>query len=67
MMLKIRVPDMSCAHCVQTITETLKSLDPAVTLNFDLAQYTVMVKSARSQDDILLAIKTAGYTPEIDA
>ena len=58
------VEDMSCEHCVGTVTEAIKTSDPEATVNIDLASKTVAVDSAMSDDDIRTAIRSAGYKPQ---
>ena len=56
------VPDMSCDHCVKTITQAIKALDPAAKVVADLAQHTVAVASAIDAERLSAAIAAAGYT-----
>ena len=54
------VPDMSCDHCVKTITQAIKALDPAAKVVADLAQHTVAVASAIDAERLSAAIAAAG-------
>ena len=58
------VKDMTCGHCVSTITKAVKALDPAATVQIDLATHRVEIDSSHAAatrwSDV---IKEAGYTP----
>lgn len=58
------VKDMTCGHCVSTITKAVKALDPAAKVRIDLATHRVEIQSSEIQaaqwGDL---IKDAGYTP----
>lgn len=60
-MTKFLIPDMSCGHCKKTIETTVKSLEAAATLDFDMAQRSVEIVSAAPVADILAALNSAGY------
>lgn len=60
-MIKLTVPDMSCGHCVGTITDAIKKLDPAAEVKTDLATKTVTVETARPLAQVALALDAAGY------
>lgn len=63
-MISFRLDDMSCGHCVDTITAALKAVDPAATLHFDLAEHRVSIESGTADAPALSqAIGNAGYTP----
>ena len=63
-MIAFEVKDMTCGHCVSTITKAVKSADPGAKVTTDLARHLVMVEpteaDARELHD---AIVEAGYTP----
>lgn len=63
-MLKLKVDEMSCGHCVSTVQKAVKSVDPAAQVSVDLPTGTVAVESAASQDTITDAIRSAGYPAE---
>ena len=62
-MYQFNVPDMTCGHCVSTITKAVKSEDPKAKVEINLGQHLVKIESALSRDEIAQQITEAGYTP----
>lgn len=63
-MITFQVNDMTCGHCVSTITRALKATDPNARVEVDLATHRVQVQPASTDaDELADAIKEAGYTP----
>jgi copper chaperone len=60
-MLKLKVEEMSCGHCVSTVQKAVKSVDPSAEVSVDLPTGTVTVESAASEASIADAIRSAGY------
>lgn len=59
------IPDMTCGHCVSTLTSALKALDPDIALQFDLPAHQLAADSRRADAAALqAAIEDAGYTPQ---
>ncbi len=63
-MIELKVPDMTCGHCVSTITKAVKELDASASVDISLAEHRVRVESKASKDALLKRIAEAGYTPE---
>lgn len=63
-MITFEVKDMTCGHCVGTITKALTAADREATVQIDLATRRVRVEP-RTADAAKLAdaIREAGYTP----
>jgi len=59
--MKFNVPDMTCGHCVATITRAVKAVDPAAEVKADLAAKTVAVESAAPAAAMATALDQAGY------
>ena len=60
-----RVDDMTCGHCVSTITKAIKAIDKDAKVTIDLAQHLVMVEPTETDaQELHDAIAEAGYTPE---
>jgi len=63
-MYQFNVPDMTCGHCVSTITRALKSEDAQAKIEISLGDRLVKVESSQlAQDEIAQRIAEAGYTP----
>lgn len=59
-----KVNDMSCNHCVQTITQAAQAVDPQAKVTVDLAGKAVHIDSSADIARFRDAISEAGYTPE---
>lgn len=59
--MKFNVPDMTCGHCVASITKAVKALDPAAEVKADLAGKTVSVETALPAASVAMALDQAGY------
>ena len=60
----VRVPDMTCGHCVATIQSALKGADPQAQVRIDLAAHRVEIDPVHADTQALrLAIEDAGYSP----
>lgn len=63
-MISFQVNDMTCGHCVSSITKAVKAVDRDATVQFDLATHRVEIDPTEADADALRdAIKEAGYTP----
>jgi copper chaperone len=59
----VRVPDMTCGHCVGTISKALQRAIPGATVATDLDKHLVTVQGAEASI-VHEIIRDAGYTPE---
>ena len=63
-MITFEVNDMTCGHCVSTITKAVRALDQQASVNIDLASHRVEIQSGETDaQELSDAIKEAGYTP----
>lgn len=60
-MQRFDIPDMTCGHCVRTITQAVRSIDPGAQVQADLATHSVGVTSSASASSLSAAIAAAGY------
>lgn len=64
-MIAFKVNDMSCGHCVSTITKAVHQVDAAARVSVDLAVRRVEINSSVADAAALqAAIQQAGYTPK---
>lgn len=60
-MLKLKVEKMSCGHCVSSVTQAIKAVDPAAYVRVDLGSGLVTVDTSADGDVVQSAVETAGY------
>ena len=60
--IELTLPDMTCGHCVKTVTATAQRLDPAARVQTDLATHRVTIDSAAvGQAAFEAALAAEGY------
>jgi copper chaperone len=65
-MITFEVQDMSCGHCVSTITKAVKALDAQAQVQIDLPSHRVQIEPATADAAALReAIAEAGFTPVV--
>ncbi|MEW6703655.1 MAG: heavy-metal-associated domain-containing protein [Pseudomonadota bacterium] len=63
-MIAFEVNDMTCGHCVSTITKAVKAADQDAKVEIDLGKHLVCIEPrAADADELREAIQEAGYTP----
>ncbi|TAL91022.1 MAG: copper chaperone [Candidimonas sp.] len=62
-MIEFEVKDMTCGHCVDTITRVVKETAPTTCVDIDLPTHLVRIDGVSSPDAIERAIREVGYTP----
>jgi len=62
-MIEFKVEDMSCGHCVSTITKAVKAAEPQAVVEVDLSSKTVRIEGAANADKVRDAISESGFTP----
>ena len=60
-MYEFDIPDMSCGHCVGTVTKAIKSVDAAAVAKLDLNTRKATVETRADPDAIGAALDEAGY------
>jgi copper chaperone len=58
-----QVPDLSCGHCVATVTRALAPLGAHVEADPTTKQVRVSVPPTVSRDRLVAALTAAGYPP----
>lgn len=59
--MKFKVENMSCEHCVRTLSRALKALDPQARVDVDLASGTLALESLISTETAIEVMAEAGY------
>jgi copper chaperone len=63
-MIAFEVRDMTCGHCVSTVTKAVQAADRDAAVRIDLAAHRVEIEpNAASPATLEQAIRAAGYTP----
>lgn len=60
-MQRFNISDMTCGHCVRTVTQAVQSVDPTAKVEADLASHDVQVASTADPARLSAAIAAAGY------
>lgn len=60
-MMTFTLPDMTCGHCVATVTKAIKTLDSKADVKADLARKTVSVETSAPAGAVAKALEDAGY------
>lgn len=64
-MIEYRIDDMTCSHCVSTITKAVQQAAPGAGVEIDLEQHRVRIDAAAEARPVIEnAIREAGYTPQ---
>ena len=61
MTIQLKVPDIACSACVNTVTQAIKSVDGNATVEADPKTKIVKVQSQQSEEEIKEVIAKAGY------
>lgn len=63
-MIAFEVNDMTCGHCVSSITKAVKAVDAGAKVDIDLARHLVQIEAEGANMQALSdAIQGAGFTP----
>jgi copper chaperone len=60
-MYQLQVEEMSCRHCVASVTKAVKALDAQASVAVDLAAGQVKVESGAPLEAVKAAIAGAGF------
>lgn len=64
-MTSLFVPDMTCKHCVATITKLIQDADPKAELVVDLPTHLIDVRTELEATALVDILEDAGYSPEV--
>jgi copper chaperone len=62
MTIELTLPDMTCGHCVKTVTQVAQRIDPAARVRTDLGTHRVQIDSdAAGREAFEAALAAEGY------
>lgn len=61
MALQLKVPNIACAACVDSVTKAVKSVDATAKVEVDRKTKMVRIETQQSEAEIKQAIADAGY------
>ena len=64
MALKLKVSNIACEKCAETITESIHVMEPEAKVDIDVNAKTVTVESAASEESIKQVIVAAAFAVE---
>ena len=65
-MITFEVNDMTCGHCVSTISKAVASVDDGARIQIDLPAHRVQIEpAAATAQQLSDAIRDAGYSPSV--
>ncbi|MGB3236673.1 MAG: heavy-metal-associated domain-containing protein [Geitlerinemataceae cyanobacterium] len=62
MSVQLKVPDMACSACANTIDQAVKQVDANAKVEADVTAKTVTIETQQPVEAIKKAIVAAGYT-----
>jgi len=62
MTLQLKVPNMACSACSDTIANAIKAIDPTATIQADPKTKLIQIETQAPETAVRDAIVTAGYT-----
>ena len=60
-MLELTLPDMTCGHCVKTVTAAVQAVDATARLEVDLPSHKVRIESSAPAERLRDALAAEGY------
>jgi copper chaperone len=64
-MIEFILPDMTCGHCVKSVTATVQAVDTNAVLQIDLPQHQVRIQSDKAAEAFRKALAEEGYPPAV--
>lgn len=61
MTIELTLPDMTCGHCVKTVTQLAQRLDPSAQVRTDLTRHTATFDTATPESELRQALADEGY------
>jgi len=60
-MIELTLPDMTCGHCVRTVTETVRKLDADAKVQTDLPTHIARIETRADEQAVRAALAEEGY------
>ncbi|MFN3415908.1 MAG: heavy-metal-associated domain-containing protein [Caldimonas sp.] len=60
-MIELTLKDMTCGHCVRTVTQTVQKLDPQARIEIDLPAQRVKIDTTQPPEAVRQALAEQGY------
>ena len=60
-MIELQLPDMTCGHCVRTVAEVARRLDPDAQVQTDLATNMARFETRADEKALRAALEEEGY------
>ncbi len=60
-MIELKLPTMTCGHCVMTVTKTVQGLDASARVEADLAEHRVRIETSVAPERVREALAEEGY------
>ncbi len=61
MTIELTLKDMSCGHCVKTVTQTVHQVDPSAEVKIDLDTKRVRIETSGDAEAFKRALAEEGY------
>lgn len=63
--MKFRIENMTCGHCVKTLTRAIQAVDPAAQVSAQLVEKILVINGTIATDAARQAIQEAGYSAQL--
>ena len=60
-MIELTLPDMTCGHCVRTVTAAVQKVDAQARVTIDLPSHKLQIESQQPAEDFAAALADEGY------
>ncbi|KQO00282.1 MULTISPECIES: heavy-metal-associated domain-containing protein [Stenotrophomonas] len=64
--MELHIGNMTCGGCARSVTATVKEVDPAATVEIDLATKRVRIASTQPAERFASALDEAGFPPQVE-
>ncbi|CAG9183792.1 heavy-metal-associated domain-containing protein [Cupriavidus respiraculi] len=61
--MQFHIDDMTCGGCARTVTKAIQMIDPTASVVTDPPTRLVRVQSSASEEQIVTALREAGFPP----